>query len=87
MKTETELRDLNFELYRIEELKKISQSLHKLAEADCNFGLTKRQETRKANLIEKAQELASEIGLTIYHQGDPRGCALYLLSQDMNKNN
>ncbi|MFH1461456.1 MAG: hypothetical protein ABIF12_00705 [bacterium] len=87
MKTNKALRNLSFELYRIEELKKISRSLHKLAEYDCNFGLTDRQQKREDNLRKKAAELAQEIGFVIYYQGDPRGCALYLLSKDMNKNN
>ena len=87
MKNETELRNLNFELSRIEALRKISRSLHHLAEVSCNYGLTPRQETREKNLLKKAETLAAEIGLKIYHQGDPRGCALYLLSEDMNVNN
>ena len=61
------------------ELKPIARSLHKLDENSCNFGLTKRQETREANLEKKAEELANELGLHAYHQGDPRGGTLYLI--------
>lgn len=64
-------------IYR--ELQKIAKSLHSLDEADCNYGLTPRQEKREENLVYKAEELASEIGLKAFHQSDPRGCSLYLV--------
>ena len=34
---------------------------------------------REAGALKRAQAIAEVHGLTLYHQGDPRGCALYLL--------
>ena len=34
---------------------------------------------REAGALKRAQQIAGRYGLTAYHQGDPRGCALYLL--------
>ena len=60
-------------------LQKIAKSLQRSHENACNYGLTKRQETRKANLMKKAQEIAKRLGFKAYEQGDPRGCSLYLI--------
>jgi hypothetical protein len=68
-------------------LQKIAKSLHHLDECSCNYGLTPRQETREKNLEAKAQQLASEFSLVVYHQSDPRGCSLYLLDSVEDKNN
>ena len=71
----------------LDQLKEISHKLHRLDENACNYGLTKRQETREKNLEKEATELTEEMGklmektngLRIYRQGDPRGCSLYLI--------
>jgi len=68
--------------WRMRELKKIAKSLHHLDECSCNYGLTPRQETRETNLEKKAEEIAKEMGLILYRQGDPRGCSLYLLENE-----
>lgn len=34
---------------------------------------------RETGAIKRAQKIATAHGLTIYHQGDPRGCCLYLI--------
>ena len=34
---------------------------------------------RETGALKRAQAIAEAHGLTIYHQGDPRGCCLYLL--------
>ena len=85
MKTREEIRDLYFELNRIDSLKSIQKSLHKLAELDCNYGLTPKQEKREQSLIKKAEVIASEINCNLYYQGDPRGCALWLVCEDDKK--
>ena len=36
---------------------------------------------REAHLLDEARKQAKRFGLEIYHQGDPRGCALWLYSQ------
>lgn len=38
-----------------------------------------RTSDREAGAIKRAKAIASRYGLTAYHQGDPRGCALYLV--------
>jgi hypothetical protein len=76
----TRLEDIKETSWRIEELRKISRSLHYLAEAACNYGLTPRQEKRQDRLEAQAKQYAKEIGgVKVYFQGDPRGCALYLV--------
>ena len=62
-----------------DEFRRIAKTLHRLDENACNYGLTPRQETRQVNLMKKAAEFASKLGLEAYHQGDPRGCSLYLV--------
>lgn len=68
--------------YNLERLRKIANALHSIDEAACNGDLTKRQAVREANLEREAQEIAGIYGLTAYHQGDPRGCALYLVTKE-----
>ena len=69
--------------YNLQRLRKISNALHHLDEASCNGELTKRQESREANLEKEAKEIASMYGLIAYHQGDPRGCSMYLITQEI----
>jgi broad specificity polyphosphatase/5'/3'-nucleotidase SurE len=64
------------------ELQRISRSLHKSDENSCNYGLTTCQEKREENLEKKAQEIATRYNMTAYHQGDPRGWSLYLVTQE-----
>lgn len=40
---------------------------------------------REAGALKRAQAIAKAHGLTIYHQGDPRGCALYLRPGNYNQ--
>lgn len=68
-------------------LLKISKSLHHLDECSCNYGLTPRQEKREMRLECEAEAIASELGLFVFHQSDPRGCSLYLLENQEDKNN
>lgn len=63
------------------ELYPIARQLHHQDENSCNYGLTKRQETRVENLEVKAEALARQLGLHAYHQGDPRGGTLYLIKR------
>jgi hypothetical protein len=77
-----ELKSMNASL---EALRKISRSLHHLAENACNYGLTKRQESRENTLKVKAIAHAIALGFQAYFQGDPRGCALYLVPEGWSK--
>lgn len=69
--------------YNLEKLRKISKSFHILSEKACNYGLSKRDETRESTLKNEAQEIATIYGLIAYHQGDPRGCSLWLITKEM----
>jgi hypothetical protein len=84
LKIET-LRDLKNAIEIIDELRKIGKSLHSLDTADCNYGLTPRQEKRRKHLEIKATQLGAKLGLYIYHQRDPRGATLYLLENETDK--
>jgi len=60
-----------------EEIQKAARSLHHLAEVACNGELTKRQETRQANLEAKVAKLLAECGaVKVIQNGDPRGYAV-----------
>lgn len=73
----------------------VSRQLRLIGERQCNgYANTdwgRRQEARderkKANLLNKAISLADAIGLQIFHQTDPRGCALYLVTNEMDYTN
>lgn len=54
-------------------LGEIAGKLHRLAEHDCNYGLTPRQQKRRERLEAKAREIAKGWRVPIEFQGDPRG--------------
>jgi hypothetical protein len=57
----------------------ISGKLHRLDERRCSEPMDEaRAERRDASLMADAQEIAAHYGMVAYHQGDCRGCALYL---------
>ena len=73
----------------------VARQLHAIGERQCN-GYTdtdwgRKQEARdikkEANLLNKAISLADAIGLQVYHQTDPRGVSLYLITNEMNSSN
>lgn len=68
-------------MYVLNDLRKIAKIIHKLDENACNYGLSKSQQTRLENLLKKADTIAKRLGLRAYHQGDPRGCSLYLVEK------
>ena len=45
----------------------------------CSGAQCYRTPDREAGALKRAAAIAEAHGLTIYHQGDPRGCCLYLL--------
>ena len=73
----------------------VSRQLRLIGERQCNgYANTdwgRKQEARdarkEAKLLNRAISLADEIGLQAYHQTDPRGCALYLITNEMNNTN
>jgi hypothetical protein len=57
----------------------ISGKLHRLDERRCSVPMDEAAaERRDASLMADAQEIAAHYGMVAYHQGDCRGCALYL---------
>ena len=84
-KTFKQVQGLRNFAYYYEELRKISRALHYSDECACNYGLTSRQKTRRDNLMVRAGKLAGYMGLIAYHQGDPRGCSLYLVNKQILK--
>ena len=90
METTRQIRERNLleiaKIWRIDgddamQLQRISHRLHQLDENACNWGLTKRQEKRVGRLEQQAQEIASKYNLYAYHQSDPRGWSLYLVTE------
>jgi hypothetical protein len=79
----TELQDLKRAAYTLQKLNKIARTVRKINENDCNYQISKAQETRRDNLEKEATQIAChDLGLTIYCQRDPRGCALYLIDSE-----
>jgi hypothetical protein len=61
------------------ELCKSANSLNRLNEIACNFGLTERQERRRQNLQNRIKAVLEHTGLALNHfESDPRGYAVYL---------
>jgi len=72
----------------VERLRPISRLLRKYHEHECNYGeLTTRQQKRYNKELERAKELANDLGFKLFLQGDPRGCALYIIDDTMNASN
>jgi hypothetical protein len=63
-------------------LQRIAKKLHHQDENACNYGLSERQEKEVEKMELRAEELAQEMGLHAYHQGDPRGGSLYLVNDE-----
>ena len=58
-------------------LRECERQLHAWAEDQCNYGKSSIDEEHWLSL---ARGTAARFRLKIYHQGDPRGCALYVYS-------
>ena len=63
-------------------LQEIARKLHKMDELSCNYGLTPRQSDRVATLEGDADRVAEQLELRAWHQGDPRGCPLYIVPKE-----
>ena len=85
--TETRLDDVRKVLYAINRLREISRRLNGIGCRKCNGYQSETQEKRdqtiEERLLNEAQELAAGLGVRFYHQGDPRGCAVYLIDESM----
>ena len=56
-----------------------AEQLHKLAEHDCNFGMTTAQEKRADKLKAEVAEIAKFCGFDAETSGDPRGAVVKLI--------
>ena len=65
--------------YAWNRLRQCERSLHKWSEDQCNYGESSINEKHWLSL---ARGTAARFKLKIYHQGDPRGCALYVYSEE-----
>ena len=82
-------------IYVYKNLLPVARQLHLIGERQCNgYANTdwgRKQEARdakkEATLLNRAISLADEIGLQAYHQTDPRGVALYLITNEMDSTN
>ena len=61
------------------ELLEISRRLHRLDEHLCNCGGSARWDKAIARLERRASAIAAKFDAVAFHQGDPRGCALYII--------
>ena len=61
----------------------ISGKLHRIAEAACNGDPSRGALLREARLQRQAQDIVEAYGLRCYFQADPRGCALYLIPNEI----
>jgi hypothetical protein len=84
---QTNLNEFQYQIRQLDRLRKIAHTIHRLDENACNYELSKRQETRLKNLLIEAEGIASNLGLKIYHQRDPRGKSLYLINEEMDETN
>ena len=87
-RTQDELNDFKRFSWLFRDLQKLSRQVHKIDENMCN-GYRNEQDELKAEkkqkkLLLKATEIAESLGFKIYHQSDPRGCSLYLITQQQN---
>lgn len=60
----------------------IAKRLHHLYEVECSYPMTKRQESRMANLENEAQAIADRYGLRLLINGDPRGLPLGIYTKE-----
>jgi hypothetical protein len=64
------------------ELVRLGMAIKALCEADCNYGLNERQESRQTNLEKRFGAIASALGFEARTGGDPRGACAYLIDPD-----
>jgi len=80
------LRELGYGIYIFNKLRKISKQINNADTHYCNGDYTEQQHgIRLDRLMRRAQILADNIGFLAYHQSDPRGCSLYLITKQQHK--
>lgn len=77
-----ERRDLELELM------KLARSYQRLQEADCNYGLSPRQQTRERNIEKRIRAIVERLGLSgVKFSGDPRGYTVKIVLPSGKTNN
>ena len=82
MKNYGELVKAGINNERALKLQRISRSLHKIDEDDCNYEQSEKRSRREERLEKVAESIAKEHGFIAYHQSDPRGWSLYLVKPE-----
>lgn len=71
------LSKLGLDVLQIDNLFRASATLQRLAEQDCNVGLTERQAKRRVDLFQKCQDMFTGKEAVLELKTDPRaGCGL-----------
>lgn len=76
-----ELRPHIAEAFAVE-FARLAESIKRLCEADCNYGLSPAQEKRQQRLEARFAALAGALGFEARTGGDPRGACAYLIDPD-----
>ena len=71
----------------MDSLHRYETTLHRLAEQDCNYGLTEKEEKKETNIKKKVEAIAFQLGFEVKFNGDPRGGAIRLLIPSGKSNN
>lgn len=80
--------DLRSFSHHFTQLKIQERGISRLDTKSCNEGeLNEKDEATLDRKLKIAQKIADVYGLRAYHQSDPRGCSLYLITKDMNDTN
>ena len=67
--------------YAWKQLRTICRELHHRDELCCNGDVEYGDDGKTEELLERASRQAARFGLKVYHQGDPRGCSLWVYTQ------
>lgn len=82
----SDLAQLGLTVLDAYKLQGLAHRLHRLNEAECNYGLSNRQERRRERLWAEVELMARSYGLYVYHQDDPRGWPIVIDSQPIQDN-
>jgi hypothetical protein len=65
------------------DLAALARKLHRISERKCCEDVGESLDAREARAEAKAREIAARYNLRTYFQGDPRGCPLYLIPEEV----
>ena len=70
----------------LDTLRRHESALHRLAERECNFGLTDKEQHREESIERKVCAIADELGFRVTFNGDPRGGAIRFILPNRESN-